>query len=209
VSEPRNTRLAIIAPSLHALFRRHCGCNSGRDRDSSPKGRALLASPEHLDLQRGMGEHRGTGKEAAKFRHSRPVADSTVWELIPYRLHQSANNRACFFETSTPSRLGPLIAGLEHVTPSAVYRRRAFRRLAGSLVLLSVVFFGSAGQAHAYADPGSGALVWQMLVAGFVGALYYFRKFASRLMDRKNQPGLNESPLPQHQCQTELSRSEK
>jgi len=102
-----------------------------------------------------------------------------------------------------------MIACLRHLTPSAVLRRKAFRRLAGSLILLSVVFFGSARQARAYADPGSGALVWQMLVAGFVGALYYFRKFASRLMSRKNRPGLNESALLEHQRQTELSRFEK
>jgi hypothetical protein len=29
---------------------------------------------------------------------------------------------------------------------------------------------------HAYADPGSGALLWQILVAGAVGALFYLRK---------------------------------
>ena len=30
--------------------------------------------------------------------------------------------------------------------------------------------------ASAYTDPGSGALLWQILVAGFVGGLYYIRK---------------------------------
>jgi hypothetical protein len=29
----------------------------------------------------------------------------------------------------------------------------------------------------AYVDPGSGALVWQMLAATAVGVLFYFRKF--------------------------------
>lgn len=28
----------------------------------------------------------------------------------------------------------------------------------------------------AYVDPGSGQLIWQMLVAGFVGALFYFKR---------------------------------
>jgi hypothetical protein len=27
-----------------------------------------------------------------------------------------------------------------------------------------------------YADPGSGALLWQILAAGFVGALFYARR---------------------------------
>ena len=30
-----------------------------------------------------------------------------------------------------------------------------------------------------YADPGSGALIWQMLVAGFVGALFYCRRIVA------------------------------
>jgi hypothetical protein len=29
--------------------------------------------------------------------------------------------------------------------------------------------------AHAYIDPGSGALLWQALLAVFVGALFYIR----------------------------------
>ena len=37
----------------------------------------------------------------------------------------------------------------------------------------------------AYIDPGSGALVWQALVAGFVGAAFYFRKFLGRLLGRR------------------------
>jgi hypothetical protein len=32
------------------------------------------------------------------------------------------------------------------------------------------------GKAHAYIDPGSGALVWQMLVAAFFGLLFYVGK---------------------------------
>jgi hypothetical protein len=35
--------------------------------------------------------------------------------------------------------------------------------------------------AQAYTDPGSGALLWQMLVAGLVGGLFYLRKAAAWL----------------------------
>ena len=35
--------------------------------------------------------------------------------------------------------------------------------------------------AHAYIDPGSGALLWQMLVAGFAGVLFYVGKFVLRV----------------------------
>jgi hypothetical protein len=40
-------------------------------------------------------------------------------------------------------------------------------------------------QAHAYTDPGSGALIWQGLVAAFVGAGFYFRKAIFHLMPKK------------------------
>jgi len=45
------------------------------------------------------------------------------------------------------------------------------------LLLLVLAFFGSAQQAQAYTDPGSGALIWQALVAGVAGSLYYVRRF--------------------------------
>lgn len=32
-----------------------------------------------------------------------------------------------------------------------------------------------------YTDPGSGALVWQLLVASFVGGLFYIRSFIRRI----------------------------
>jgi len=40
-------------------------------------------------------------------------------------------------------------------------------------------------RAYAYTDPGSGALLWQALVAAFVGAAFYFRKFLFHLIPKK------------------------
>jgi hypothetical protein len=37
----------------------------------------------------------------------------------------------------------------------------------------------------AYIDPGSGALIWQAVVAGLVGVSYYFRKFFGRLFGKR------------------------
>lgn len=51
--------------------------------------------------------------------------------------------------------------------------------LAVALVLLSEP------RAYAYTDPGSGALLWQVLVAAFVGAGFYFRKFLFHLIPKK------------------------
>lgn len=35
--------------------------------------------------------------------------------------------------------------------------------------------------AFLYTDPGSGALIWQLLVASFVGGLFYIRSFIRRI----------------------------
>jgi hypothetical protein len=45
--------------------------------------------------------------------------------------------------------------------------------------LLAVLALGvvTIQEANAYTDPGSGALLWQMIAAGFVGVIFYFRKF--------------------------------
>jgi hypothetical protein len=32
-----------------------------------------------------------------------------------------------------------------------------------------------------YTDPGTGAMVWQLLVAAFIGAAFYFRQYATKI----------------------------
>ncbi len=39
--------------------------------------------------------------------------------------------------------------------------------------------------ALAYTDPGTGALIWQMVAAGFVGASFYFHRFLKWFKERK------------------------
>ena len=41
--------------------------------------------------------------------------------------------------------------------------------------------------AHAYADPGSGALIWQIVAAGFVGLMFYVRRFTSWFKAKKKE----------------------
>ena len=55
-------------------------------------------------------------------------------------------------------------------------------RLLSFLVLLS---FATEHEARAYTDPGSGMLIWQMLVAGFVGVMFYFRRLTSWFRGKK------------------------
>lgn len=40
-------------------------------------------------------------------------------------------------------------------------------------LLMLCLFVGFEAEARAYTDPGTGALIWQMVAAGFVGALFY------------------------------------
>jgi len=63
-------------------------------------------------------------------------------------------------------------------------------RLSHILFFLLLATIALTGNAMAYVDPGSGSLIVQMLFAGVVGALFYFRKaFQSltSLLRRKNK----------------------
>ena len=55
-------------------------------------------------------------------------------------------------------------------------------------VLLLALIAASPRPAQAYVDPGSGALIWQVLVAGFVGVVFSVRKFIFRLRPRARGP---------------------
>jgi hypothetical protein len=62
------------------------------------------------------------------------------------------------------------------------------RRLStGASTIFGVLLFMLASErpAHAYTDPGSGMLIWQGLVAAFLGASFYFRKFFFKLFGKK------------------------
>lgn len=45
--------------------------------------------------------------------------------------------------------------------------------------LVVLISFATEREASAYTDPGTGALIWQMLVAGLVGVGFYFRKITA------------------------------
>lgn len=53
-------------------------------------------------------------------------------------------------------------------------------------VLVAVLLLLAAQPAYAYADPGSGILLWQLLLAGVSGALFYLRRLLrGRRADKK------------------------
>ena len=54
--------------------------------------------------------------------------------------------------------------------------------------ILLILLAGSEREASAYTDPGSGALILQMLAAGFVSAIFYVRKFTNWFRPKKKDP---------------------
>jgi hypothetical protein len=54
--------------------------------------------------------------------------------------------------------------------------------------LFLLLFLATGKQAWAYADPGSGALIWQTLVAAFVGFAFYFRRIVSWVRSKMQGP---------------------
>jgi len=52
------------------------------------------------------------------------------------------------------------------------------------LVTLAMWLMATPQPAHAYVDPGSGAMVWQLLAAAAIGSLFYVRKVFTWVRDR-------------------------
>ncbi len=63
--------------------------------------------------------------------------------------------------------------------------KQVLNTLVRSLFLVALVMFATEKEARAYTDPGTGALIWQMLVAGVVGVGFYFRRITSWFKNRK------------------------
>jgi hypothetical protein len=45
--------------------------------------------------------------------------------------------------------------------------------------------FATEHEARAYTDPGTGALIWQMALAGLAGVAFYFRRITNWFKNRK------------------------
>ena len=94
-----------------------------------------------------------------------------------------------------------MLAGYESDRGSGARGRKAGWRLLDLLLgvpVLLLLLFASEREARAYTDPGSGALIWQMLVAGFVGAAFYVRKLTSWLR-RKWESTATDQPAEEKQ----------
>ena len=61
------------------------------------------------------------------------------------------------------------------------------RSLHTTCVLLVLLLMSAASNPlQAYTDPGSGLLLWQSLVGGFIGLSFLFRKYIGRLFTRRD-----------------------
>ena len=59
------------------------------------------------------------------------------------------------------------------------------------LAILLMMFILTEGRAHAYVDPGTGSMLWQVLFAAGVGTLFYVRRvFAWMGSFRKRKRGV-------------------
>lgn len=70
------------------------------------------------------------------------------------------------------------------------FTRKSVHIMSPAQCLIMIIFFFATifeGSAYAYTDPGTGFMIWQLLVSAFVGVLFYFRQFFSKLFKRNNK----------------------
>jgi hypothetical protein len=63
--------------------------------------------------------------------------------------------------------------------------RRPFVSIASILLLGIVLLLSSPSKLFGYADPGTGAFLYQAAYAAFIGGAFYFRKFLSRIFRKR------------------------
>jgi hypothetical protein len=62
---------------------------------------------------------------------------------------------------------------------------RLTMELGSRIAVLLILLVGAEQKASAYTDPGSGALILQVVAAAFVGGLYYFRNLLARIRGKR------------------------
>jgi hypothetical protein len=51
-------------------------------------------------------------------------------------------------------------------------------------ILCSAVLIATAQPAYSYIDPGTGSMIWQLIVSAFIGMSFYFRKSISGILSK-------------------------
>jgi hypothetical protein len=65
-----------------------------------------------------------------------------------------------------------------------------------SFLLCVGIFVVSETRVYAYADPGSGALIWQILVGASIGVMFYLRTFIRWVRGLKSKRKADGNALP-------------
>jgi hypothetical protein len=63
--------------------------------------------------------------------------------------------------------------------------RHPFVSIASILLLGITLLLSSPSRLFGYADPGTGAFLYQAAYAAFIGGAFYFRKFLSRIFRKR------------------------
>ena len=63
--------------------------------------------------------------------------------------------------------------------------RRSFASIASTLLVITVVLLASPSHLFGYADPGTGAFIYQAVYAACIGGAFYFRKFLNRIFRKR------------------------
>ena len=60
-----------------------------------------------------------------------------------------------------------------------------FRKLTLAMLLVAPLLLATPSQAFGYADPGTGAFVYQAAYAAFLGGTFYLRRFLDRFWSKR------------------------
>jgi hypothetical protein len=59
------------------------------------------------------------------------------------------------------------------------------RKLTLAMLLVAPILLATPSQAYGYADPGTGAFVYQAAYAAFLGGTFYLRRFLNRFWTKR------------------------
>jgi hypothetical protein len=68
-------------------------------------------------------------------------------------------------------------------------RESSLAMIAKTFLLLLPLMLTTPGKAFGYADPGTGAFIYQAAYAAFLGGSFYLRKLLDRVLQRRRQAG--------------------
>ena len=67
---------------------------------------------------------------------------------------------------------------------TATQRKRNYK-IIGAAALLLPLILATPSRAYGYADPGTGAFIYQAAYAAFLGGTFYLRKFLNRFFGKR------------------------